>query len=151
MKRGTSVLKRSKLSSVSQNRKGWLALYAAEKKRRGIEQVCAVTGEKITIGVNGSFHHVRGRRTLAALLDFIPVSDVAHLRIHADPNWAMEKGFLKPEYRRSMKSEPEIIDCDQCGHEHEQGAGCPPTEREAEANFRALRGDDECKLAKEED
>ena len=96
--------KRARIKPVSTKRAGWLREYEAEKKRRGNgPHKCIVCGAVITIGENASWHHRSGRRTLADLLDFVPVCEIPCHRdsIHGQPNEAMKMGWLSPRYRKT--------------------------------------------------
>jgi len=89
----------------SEKQEGLLALYKAEKKRRGIGPFpCLVCGKPVIIGQNGSWHHTKGRRTPEAIVEIEPAHEVpCHRKIHSRPGWALRMGFLFPEFFRSVK------------------------------------------------
>lgn len=94
-----------KLRRTSEKQKGLASLYAKRKSELGKGPFpCFVCGQPVTIGRDGSWHHPSGRRTAETIVYIEPTHEIpCHRQIHSRPGWALEMGYLTPEFFRSVK------------------------------------------------
>lgn len=68
--------------------------FLAELKSSGKPLVCWICRKQIRFRDIWDFHHPAGRGTMEHILMFHPVHRACHDKVHAQPNWARENGFM---------------------------------------------------------